>query len=82
MLSDFDKYIAAAEIVKEKSDGNTYMVASNGDFQNLFFANREQPWVVDDKLTVDPMVEKMVRETVKIFRDNGYEARATQWRKD
>ena len=78
LLSDFDKYIAAAEIVKEKSDGNTYMVASNGDFQNLFFANREQPWVVDDKLTVDPMVEKMV-ETVKIFRDNGYEARATQW---
>lgn len=78
LLGDFDKYIAAAEVVKEKSDGNTYMVASNGDFQNLFFANREQPWVVDGKLTVDPMVEKMV-ETVKTFRDNGYEARATQW---
>jgi len=78
LLSDFDKYIAAAEVVKEKSGGNTYMVASNGDFQNLFFANREQPWVVDGKLTVDPMVEKMV-ETVKLFRDNGYEARATQW---
>ncbi len=78
ILGDFDKYIAAAEVIKEKSEGNTYMVASNGDFQNLFFANREQPWVVDDKLTVDPMVEKMV-ETVKIFRENGYEARATQW---
>ncbi len=78
ILGDFDKYIEAAEVVKEKSGGNTYMVASNGDFQNLFFANREQPWVVDGKLTVDPMVEKMV-ETAKLFRDNGYEARATQW---
>lgn len=78
LLGDFDKYIAAAEVIKEKSGGNTYMVSSNGDFQNLFFANREQPWVVDGKLTVDPMVDKMV-ETVKIFRDNGYEARATQW---
>lgn len=54
------------------------MVASNGDFMNLFYANREQPWVVNETLTVDPLVNKMV-ETVKIFRDNGYEARATQW---
>ncbi len=78
ILGDMDKYIAAAEVVKAKSGGNTYMVASNGDFMNLFYANREQPWVVDDTLTVDPMVDKMV-ETVKIFRDNGYEAKATQW---
>jgi len=78
LLGDFDKFIAAAEVVKTKSGGNTYMVASNGDFQNLFFANRTNPWVVDGKLTVDPMVEKMV-ETVKLFRDNGYEAKANQW---
>ena len=78
LLGDMDKYLAAAEVVKEKSGGDTYMVASNGDFMNLFYANREQPWVVDDTLTVDPMVDKMV-ETVKAFRDNGYEARATQW---
>jgi multiple sugar transport system substrate-binding protein len=78
LLGDFDKFIAAAEVVKTKSGGNTYMVASNGDFQNLFFANRTQPWVVDGKLTVDPMVNKMV-ETVKLFRDNGYEAKANQW---
>jgi len=78
LLSDMDKYTAAAAVVKEKSAGNTYMVASSGDFQNLFFANREQPWVVDGKLTVDPMVDKMI-ETAKIFRDNGYEAKATQW---
>jgi hypothetical protein len=78
LLSDMDKYTAAAEVVKEKSGGNTYMVASSGDFQNPFFANRAQPWIVDDTLVVDPMVEKYV-ETAKIFRDNGYEAQAQQW---
>lgn len=78
LLSDFDKFTAAAAIVKEKSGGNTYMVASSGDFQNPFFANREQPWIVDDTLIVDPMVTKYV-ETAKLFRDEGYEAQAAQW---
>ena len=78
LMGDLDKFVAAAEVIKEKSGGNTYMVASNGDFQNLFFANREQPWVVDDTLVIDPMVNKYF-EIAKLFRDNGYEAQATQW---
>ncbi len=78
LLSDMDKFAEAAAIVKEESGGDTYMVGSSGDFQNPFFANRDQPWVVDDKLVVDPMVEKYV-ETAKLFRDEGYEAQAQQW---
>ena len=78
LMSDFDKYVAMAKVVKEKSGGNTFMVASSGDFQNPFFANRAQPWIVDDALVVDPMVEKYV-ETAKLFRDEGYEAQAQQW---
>jgi multiple sugar transport system substrate-binding protein len=78
ILKDMDAYTAAAKIVKEKSNGATFMVASNGDFQNLFFANRAQPWIVNNTLTVDPMVDKMIA-TAKTFRDNGYEAQATQW---
>ena len=78
LLSDFDKFTAAAAVVKEKSGGDTYMVASSGDFQNPFFANRDQPWIVDDTLVVDPMVQEYV-DTAKLFRDEGYEAQATQW---
>lgn len=78
LLSDMDKFIAAAAVVKEKSGGDTYMVASSGDFQNPFFANREQPWIVEGNLVVDPMVRKYV-ETAKLFRDQGYEAQAQQW---
>jgi maltose-binding protein MalE len=78
LMSDLDKFTAMAAIVKEKSGGNTYMVGSSGDFQNPFYANRAQPWVVDDTLTVDPLVEKYI-ETAKLFRDEGYEAQAVQW---
>lgn len=78
LMSDLDKFVEMAAVVKEKSGGDTYMVASSGDFQNPFFANREQPWVVDGELVVDPMVEKYV-ETAKLFRDEGYEAQAQQW---
>ena len=78
LMSDMTKFEAAAKTVKEKSNGNTYMVGSTGDFQNLFFANRKSPWVVDDKLTIDPKVEELF-ETAKSFRQNGYEAQANQW---
>jgi len=78
LLGDMDKYTAAAEVIKTKSGGTTFMVASNGDFQNLFFANRAQPWIVDDTLVVDPMLDKYL-DIAKTFRDNGYEAKAGQW---
>ena len=78
LMADMDKFIEMAIVVKEKSGGNTYMVGSSGDFQNPFFANRAQPWIVDDTLVVDPMVEKYI-ETAKLFRDEGYEAQAQQW---
>jgi len=61
LMADMDKFIEMAAVVKEKSDGNTYMVGSSGDFQNPFFTNRAQPWVVDETLVVDPMVENILR---------------------
>ena len=78
LVTGMDKFEAAAKVVKEKSKGNTYMVGSAGDFTNLFFANRQAPWVVDGKLTIDPMVDQLF-ETAKSFRQNGYEAQANQW---
>ena len=78
LLSDMTKFEAAAKTIKEKSNGNTYIVGSVGDFTNTYFANREQPWVVDGKLVIDPQVDKLF-EIAKSFRQNGYEAQANQW---
>ncbi len=78
IVSDMSKFEAAAKLIKEKSKGNTYMVGSTGDFAQLYFANRTTPWVVDEKLTIDPLVDQLF-ETAKSFRENGYEAQANQW---
>ncbi len=78
LLSDFDKYTKAAEVVKQKSGGNTYMVASYADFRNPFLGLRTQPWILDNKLVVDPAVKKFV-EVAKLFRDQGYDAQVNQW---
>lgn len=78
MMSDMDKFTEMAATVKEKSNGNTYMVGSTGDFTNTFFANRTQPWIVDDTLVIDPMVDELFA-VAKTFREEGYEAQAEQW---
>jgi multiple sugar transport system substrate-binding protein len=78
IMSDLDKFVEAAAVIKEKSGGDTYIVGTSGAFWNPFLANREQPWVVDNTLTVDPMVERYV-EVAKLFRDEGYESQAQQW---
>ncbi len=78
MMSDMEGYTEMAEVVKQKSGGNTYMISSTGDFKKGFVSARKDPWVVDNKLVIDPMVEELF-ETSKLFRENGYEAQSTQW---
>lgn len=78
LMSDMEKFQEMAQTVKEKSNGNTYMVCSTGDFTNTFYANRSQPWVVDDTLVIDPMIDDLF-EVAKTFRTEGYEAQAEQW---
>jgi ABC-type glycerol-3-phosphate transport system substrate-binding protein len=78
IFRDMDHFKAAAEIIKQKSNGNTFTVCSIGDFNGPFIATREKPWVVDGKLTIDRKVEEMM-DIDKEFREKGYEAQATQW---
>ncbi len=78
MMSDIDGYIEMAETIKEKSNGDTYMISSTGDFKKGFISAREEPWIVDNTLVIDPMVKELF-DTSKLFRENGYEAQAIQW---
>lgn len=78
LLGDFTKYKEAAKVIKEKSAGNTYIVGSPGDFKRVFFSSRTSPWVVDNKLVIDPKVEELW-EVAKEFRKEGYEAQTTAW---
>jgi ABC-type glycerol-3-phosphate transport system substrate-binding protein len=78
MVADLDKFVETAGVIKECSGGDYYMVGTSGAMFNPFLANRSQPWIVDETLVIDPMVEEFV-DFAKLFRDEGYESQAGQW---
>jgi len=78
MVADLDKFTETAAKIKECSDGDYYMVGTSAALFNPFLANREQPWIVDDTLVVDPMVDEFV-DFAKLYREEGYESQAGQW---
>ena len=54
------------------------MFASWQDIMNMQFSNREQPWVVDGKLIIDPsMLEFM--DMAKTITENGYDLGVDPW---
>lgn len=78
LMSDMDKFTDMAKIIKEKSLGKTFIIGSFDEFSTAFLTNREQPWIVDDALVIDPIVDEYFN-IAKYFRDNEYEVDATRW---
>lgn len=78
MVADIDAFVETAATIKECSGGTYFMVGTSGALFNPFLANRDQPWVVDDNLVIDPMVEAYI-DFAKLMRDEGYESQAQQW---
>lgn len=81
LLSNWTSFTTAAAKVKADSSGNTVMVGSYQEFMRVFLDNRSQPWVVDNTLTIDPMVDSIV-DNAKTYRDNGYSWDYFQWQDD
>ncbi len=78
LVADLDKFVAAAQTIKECGTGDYYMVGTAGAMFTPFMSNRAQPWIVDDALVIDPKVDEYV-DFAKLFRDEGYESQAGQW---
>lgn len=78
LLSDFDQFYEAAKTVNDKSGGETKLVSSLGDLQNVFLAARENGWVVDNKFVIDPKAEELL-EIGKKLESEGLTNQAEQW---
>ena len=64
--------------MKQKSNGDCYIVSSTGDMFKPYSAGRASPWVVDDKLVIDQKMYDYM-DMCKILHDKGYEGRVGQW---
>ncbi|MDO4505520.1 MAG: extracellular solute-binding protein [Spirochaetales bacterium] len=77
-LCNWDKFLETAELLKNKSNGNCYIVSSTGDLFKPFLSGRKDPWVVNNKLVIDPnAIEYM--EMCKTLKERGLEGRVGQW---
>ena len=77
-VASFDSFLKTARELNKKSNGRCKMVST---FADLFMPSRgarKKPWVVDDKLYIDPAMEKYM-EMYKIFYDEELDICATMW---
>jgi ABC-type glycerol-3-phosphate transport system substrate-binding protein len=77
-VANLDKFVETAKLLKEKSNGKCDIVSSTGDMFMPYKGARKSPWVVDDKLVIDPAMEKFM-DMCKTLHDNNLEGRVGQW---
>lgn len=77
-ISDWDKFVAAAETVSEKSGGSVALADTLGGLWQAFACGRTQPWVVDNKVVIDDFCEDFA-ETAKALWDCGGVTKNIQW---
>jgi ABC-type glycerol-3-phosphate transport system substrate-binding protein len=77
-FSNFTKFLETTKLIGEKSNGKCVIVSSRNDLFRPFLGARTQPWVVNKRVTVDPVMEQFM-DICKILRDNRLEGRVGQW---
>lgn len=78
LMSDFDKFYETAQLIHEKSNGETKIISSLGDLGEVFMSAREQGWVVDNKFVVDPAVDTLF-ELGRKLEEGDLTNQADQW---
>ncbi|MDR3335619.1 MAG: extracellular solute-binding protein [Treponema sp.] len=77
-FSSQQKFLETAALLKDKSGGACVVVSSLGDLYRPFASSRKDPWVVNDKLVIDPAMEAYM-EICKTLHDRGWEGRVGAW---
>ncbi len=74
-LSNWDKFDQVAEKAKAKG---YFMLSGYTDSFRSYSDNMSTPWVVDDRIVIDPQIKKWVEQT-KRYTELGYNNRAGLW---
>jgi ABC-type glycerol-3-phosphate transport system substrate-binding protein len=77
-FSDWNKFLETAALLKTKSSGACVVVPTTLDLNRAFLSVRKNPWVVNGKLSIDPVMEQYMTVS-KTLRDNRWEGRVGPW---
>ena len=77
-IGDWDKFVAAAETVADKSGGKTALADTLGGMWQAYACGRTTPWVKDNTLQIDDFCKDFA-ETAKKLWDCGGITKNSQW---
>jgi ABC-type glycerol-3-phosphate transport system substrate-binding protein len=77
-FANLDLFMEAARSIHEQSGGSTRIVSSPTEVYRAFLPNRTQPWVVNNTLTIDPIMLDYMSFAYEL-RNEGMDAQAGQW---
>ena len=74
-IDTWDKF---DEVAAKAAEKGYFMLSGYDDAFRVFSNNVSSPWVVDDKIVVDPAIQQWVAQT-KEYTDMGYNNKANLW---
>jgi ABC-type glycerol-3-phosphate transport system substrate-binding protein len=77
-FTSLNKFLETAQLLKDKSNGTCVVVSSLGDLQFPFLGLRKDPWIVNGRLHIDPVMEQYM-DLCKTLRDQRWEGGVGQW---
>jgi len=78
MMTTMGDYIEMGKIIKEKSNGENFLIPGWQDLQWFPFNARTNPWVKDGKLMIDQCILDYF-DQAKLIRDEGLDNKIAQW---
>jgi len=75
LLSNWDKFNNVAEQAKAKG---YFMLSGFDDAFRAYSDNMRTPWVVNDKIQIDPQIRAWIKQT-KEYTEKGFNNRASLW---
>jgi len=72
------KFLETAKTLGDKSRGSCVVVSALGELVRPFLGARKSPWIVNNKLVIDPVVEQHL-DIYKTLYDNRLDGRIGQW---
>ena len=77
-VADWSTFLDTAEEINDASDGAVKMFCATGDIWNAYQYNRSQPWVVDGKLVIDPVLYDYL-DLLYVCEQSDLYAKGTAW---
>ncbi|HHX59231.1 MAG TPA: carbohydrate ABC transporter substrate-binding protein [Epulopiscium sp.] len=78
LLKDYPTFLDTARKLQKESNDAVKILSGTGELAEVFYANRSQGWVVDNKLVVDPSIDEFY-EVTKVLEQEGLTTEAAGW---